>query len=205
MCSFDSEDSGSLIWTHIGTMHEKVNVILQGKNLKLIPDVLPPAKSPAEESARAKGSQVNCQKKTGCDGKKSCNGTIEGFQASDGSKPDQQFPNKVDINVSEVQPRLPKITESEEQSNNNHCESSGTNLAVRILVRNIHSDQNGLREELPVINKKEEEESSSLSSSMDETAVRRSARLRTPSANLNHVKVWTGTGSNSNLLSRNSD
>ncbi len=44
LCSFDaegSEDANSLIWTHVGTIHEKVNQILQDKELDPVPDPSP--------------------------------------------------------------------------------------------------------------------------------------------------------------------
>ncbi len=44
--TMDSEEIESLIWIHIGTIHEKINIVLKDEGLPQIPDKIPIKKTP---------------------------------------------------------------------------------------------------------------------------------------------------------------
>jgi hypothetical protein len=167
-------------------MHEKVNVILQSKGLKLVPasDVSPPARSATKEPISAKENHSQFQEKLSPDGHKSLNGTPNSCQSSEISNTDPQLPNK-DDNETKSRADRAKIEATEKQSENNRIESRG----VRILLENIHCKQNGLNEKSG--KEKEGNVDSLPNSNIKESSsgVRRSTRLRTPCTKLKHFQV----------------
>jgi hypothetical protein len=66
LCEFDTEGSEgaeSLIWTHLGTLHDKVSFLLQERGLKPVPaDIIPRA---AINGTKENGESINGTKENG--------------------------------------------------------------------------------------------------------------------------------------------